>query len=313
MSIKTILSFISRLTDDALKIKSVKNYKTFSNILFTKISNNMKMYFEPLKNSLESSDMNILPNTYLNLSLSTSILAATGSIIIILFETTIIQINPTALIIALLTIPAISFLIIFSLFYLYPFHKVKVKEKNINTNLPFALNHMAAIASAGVPPEKCFEMLAEFKEYGGVSEESRNVVRRIKAFGDDITLSIKYVAKRTPSRDFKNLLYGMLSIIESGGNLNNYLNEMAKLALFNYKLSRKKYISSLSTYADIYTAILIAAPLFLVTILSVMNIVPGSAVGGISITYFMSIGIYVIIPTLNILFLIFLIYSQPEM
>ncbi len=303
---------MTALIDSILNIKHIKNYKAFSNVFFTNLSNKASAYFNPLKNALESSNIEILPNTYLTLSLSTSFLAAISSILIILFETTIIQMNSTALALGLLFIPIVSFLIVFTIFYMYPFQKVHQKAININTNLPFAINHMAAIASAGVPPVKCFEMLAEFREYGDVSDEAKNIVRRVKAFGEDITQSIKYVAQRTPSRDFKELLYGILSVIESGGNLKEYLNEMAQLALFNYKLSRKKYIQSLSTYADIYTAILIAAPLFLVAILSIMSIVPGPGFAGISIIYFMSLGIYVIIPVLNLAFIIFITYTQPD-
>ncbi|MFH1126573.1 MAG: type II secretion system F family protein [archaeon] len=301
------------MTESLLNTKYLKNYKAFSNVLFTGLSKKMDIYFNPLKNALESSNIDILPNTYLTLSLSTSFLAALGSVIMILFETTFISIGPIALASGLIFIPVVSFLLVFSIFYMYPFQKLHQNATNINTNLPFAINHMAAIASAGVPPLKCFEMLAEFGEYGGVSDESRNIVRRVNGFGEDITQSIKYVAQRTPSRDFKDLLYGMLSVIESGGNMKEYLNEMAQLALFNYKLSRKKYINSLSTYADIYTAILIAAPLFLVSILSVMNLVPGTTgVAGMSIIYFMSMGIYVVIPTLNIAFILFITYTQPE-
>ncbi len=310
--LSTLGSKTLSLIDSVLNMKHISGYKAFSNALFTGLSKKMTAYFEPLKNALELSDINILPNTYLTLSLSSSFLAAVASIAVIVYESILIRMNPVALAMSLLFVPAVSFLIVFSIFYMYPFQKVHQKTQNINTNLPFAINHMAAIASAGVPPVKCFEMLAEFKEYGDISNEAKNIVRRVNAFGEDITQSIKYVAQRTPSRDLKDLLYGILSVIESGGNLKDYLNEMAQLALFNYKLSRKKYIHSLSTYADIYTAILIAAPLFLVSILSVMSIVPGQGLGGISIIYFMTIGIYVIIPVLNLAFLIFITYTQPE-
>ncbi len=301
---------ISRYIDSIVNRRY--NYKSVSNLLFTGTSNKMDLYFDPLKDALESSSIDVLPKTYITLSLSTSFFAAICSVIIILFEASIIYIGPIALALGLTFVPIVSFLLVFSLFYMYPFQRVHEKTLNINTNLPFAINHMSAIASAGVPPVKCFEMIAEFKEYGEVSSEAKNIVRRINVLGEDITQSIKYTAQKTPSRDFKELLFGILSVIESGGNLKEYLNEMADMALFNYKLSRKKYIHSLSTYADIYTAILIAAPLFLVAILAVMNIVPSQGIGGISIIYFMSIGIYVIIPVLNVAFILFIMYTQPE-
>lgn len=301
---------ISRYIDSIVNRRY--NYKSVSNLFFTGMSNKMDLYFDPLKDALESSSIDILPKTYITLSLSTSFFAAICSVMIIIFEAGIIYIGPIALALGLTLVPVVSFLVVFSLFYMYPFQRVHEKTQNINTNLPFAINHMSAIASAGVPPVKCFEMIADFKEYGEVSSEAKNIVRRINVLGEDITQSIKYTAQNTPSREFKELLFGILSVIESGGNLKEYLNEMAEMALFNYKLSRKKYIHSLSTYADIYTAILIAAPLFLVAILAVMNIVPGQGIGGMSIIYFMTIGIYVIIPVLNVAFILFIMYTQPE-
>jgi len=69
-------------------------------------------------------------------------------------------------------------------------------------------------------------------------------------------------------------------------------------------------MQTLSTYADFYTAVLIAAPLFFVSVLSVMSLVGGS-VFGLSIPNAMRIGVYAMIPLMNIMFILFIHYTQP--
>jgi archaellum biogenesis protein FlaJ (TadC family) len=81
--------------------------------------------------------------------------------------------------------------------------------------------------------------------------------------------------------------------------------------MLNYRLERQKYVESLATYSDIYTGVLIAAPLFFVTALSLVSVIGGD-VGGISINTLINLGTYLIIPALNVLFLIFLELNQPE-
>lgn len=296
-----------------MRAGSSKNIKTAANVFFGGFITLSPEYFEPLKHAITISDMDIIPESYVGLISAISFSAAFIAAVLVAIEATIFGASIYWILLGMIIVPVLVFLVAFTIGYAYPFQKVSEKQQSINTNLPFAINHMAAIASSGVPPEKAFKMMAQFKEYGAVSTESQNLVRQIDVFGKDILNAIRFTAMRTPSKDFKELLYGILSVIETGGNMKDYLNEMAQLALFNYQLERKKYIETISTYADIYTAILIAAPLFLVSILAVMNIIPGSSIGGLSIEEFMRIGVYFLIPAMNIGFLLFISYTQPEM
>lgn len=290
-----------------------KNTRTAVNVFFGGVFKLSPQYFDPLREAIMSSDMDILPESYVDIMAALSFSVALVVALLVAIESIIFGAGLPWAILGALALPALAFFITFTIAYVYPFQKVKAKAQDINTNLPFAINHMAAIAASGVPPEKAFEMMAEFKEYGAVSTESRNIVRQIKTLGKDTLTAIRHTATNTPSKDLRELLYGILSVIETGGNLKDYLNEMAQIALFNYQLERKRYIETLSTYADIYTAILIAAPLFLVSILAVMNIIPGSLVGSLSIEDFMKLGVYLLIPGMNIGFLLFISYTQPEM
>ena len=64
-------------------------------------------------------------------------------------------------------------------------------------------------------------------------------------------------------------------------------------------------------YADIYTTILIAAPLLFVAILAVLNVI-GGTVFGLPINDIINFGVFIFIPLINVAFLIFIHSSQPR-
>ncbi len=307
-----LTSYINHLFRSLIKIRGLKDYKMITNTFFGGLIKMYPDYFDPLKDAVEAADIKMIYTTYINIMIGASFLAAVITAMVIIINSMLLKIPFLWTLAGVIIFPILVLLITFSIFYIHPFHIINKKRRDIETNLPFAINHMSAIASSGVPPKKGFAMLGEYKEYGEVSNECREITQEMDVLGGDIIGAIRKIAAKTPSTAFKEVLYGILSTIEGGGNLKEYLNEMAKFALFNYQLSRKKYLETLSTYADIYTAILIAAPLFLVAVLAVMNIVPGSKIIGISIDSFMWLGVYVFIPVLNGAFIVFVNLTQPE-
>ncbi len=199
---------------------------------------------------------------------------------------------------------------IIAIFHSYPYQVMSSKKTSIENNLPFALNHMAAVAASGVPPAVIFRLLAGVKEYGQIADEAAQIVRNMETFGMDMITAIKQVADRTPSTKFREFLYSIISTIETGGDLKRFLKTATQESLFEYRLRRERYLQTLSTYADFYTAVLIAAPLFFISILSVMAMI-GGTIMGMSILDAMQLGIYFFIPLLNIVFIAFIHFTQP--
>ena len=197
-------------------------------------------------------------------------------------------------------------------FYLYPLMRARDRRANIQANMPFALNHMAAVAASGVPPNIMFKLVDQTEEYGEICLEAKKIDQFITIFGYDMITAIRSVASTTPSPAFKEFLEGMASTVESGGDLQDYLEEKSKESLLTYELERQKYTEAIQTYSDIYTGILIAAPLFFVAALSLISIL-GGGLGGIPIDVLLSISTYLVIPLLNVLFIIFLELNQPEL
>ncbi len=268
-------------------------------------------FFRSLYNALRSADMKILSNTYLNMMVLFSSIAIIASFILYLFlfffiNTPLILILFNSFFFAILT-----GLLVFTLMFGYPFMKIRERRRSINTNLSFAINHMSAVVGAGVPPDGMFRLLAQSKEYEEISREVEKISEYIDVFGYDLLTAIKSVAATTPSAPFKEFLDGMTSAIETGGDLKEFLKQKSDEAMLSYTLEREKYLETIANYSDIYTGILIAAPLFFVVALTLVNIL-GGTVGGIDVNVLITIGIYILIPLMNVLFLIFLEASQPE-
>lgn len=290
-------------------VKQYKNVIRFCGKLGVRY---LSKYISPLKEELLKSNLGILFEIYVGKMIFYSLLISLLALLIVTISFPVLFKIPLWIafvsgIILGITVFVSSLLIAYS----YPFHTLTSKKTSIEANMPFAINHIAAIANSGVPPFVIFRLLMHVHEYGEITNEFRRIVRNIEVFGMDISTAVKNIADRTPSEEFKQFLYGFISTINTGGDLRKYLDNSAKEAMFDYKIRREKYLHTLSTYADFYTAVLIAAPLFFVSILSIMSLIGGQVVG-LSIPTAMRLGIYILIPLLNTLFILFIHYTQPK-
>ncbi|MCJ7450241.1 MAG: type II secretion system F family protein [Candidatus Nanohaloarchaeota archaeon QJJ-9] len=289
-----------------------ESYSALANTLFGELVDSYMDYFSDLRGDLEKANINVLFRTYVSEVFLNTVLASLTSFLMLI--TLIMILRPSTLIFQILmvvNIPIIVGIVVFMFSYYYPQHKASSRAGNIENNLPFALNQIAAVASSGIPPSRMFKLLTDFEEYEEISEEAQKVVKKVDVFGEDITTALRELASETPSEDFKEVLYGMISTIETGGNLNQFLQEQSESALDDYRMRRRKEIEKLSTFASFYTAILVAAPLFLIAILSVLNMVGGGLMG-YDIGTLMKVGVYAFIPVINFLFIAVLQIVQGE-
>ena len=168
---------------------------------------------------------------------------------------------------------------------------------------------MSAVAGSGAQPISIFELIADSKEYPELRKEIKKILNYTNLFGYNLTNALRNVAATTPSKELKELLNGMISTIETGGDLKDYLKEKAADTLNTYKLDRKKQVEALSTYSEVYTALLIASPLLLLITFAIINSI-GGKIAGLPVTTAAWIGILVFLPMLNIGFMIFVSSSQ---
>jgi len=283
----------------------------FALAFFGKLADKYSEHFVDLKQYLIQSDLRILLRTYISLIFLASFFAYFFAVIGMFIIATIFRISLLFTIFLVIVIPIVVAVVTFAFMYFLPISLSIRRRNDIESNLPFAINNMAAIAGSGVPPFTMFKIISQFSEYGEISKEASKIARNIELFGLDEITAIKDVASKTPSPALKDVLEGILTTVQTGGNLKNYLKEEAEKAMFDYRIRRDRYNQNLSVYADLYTALLIAAPLLFIAILSVLSIIGGN-VYGIATEDLIRVGVFVLIPLLNIMFLIFLQISQPR-
>lgn len=283
----------------------------YGNLLFDKFSKKLARkypeYFEALYKNLRLANIRVFSNTYINLG----IMGSCAGFILAFFSGFFIFGFGLFDFVRSLMLGILLFFILLFTFYYYPKVVVDNRRREIKNDLPFAIIHMAAVAGSGAKLIDIFGMLTTSKEYRALSGEIKRIMNYVNLFGYNLTTALKSVAETTPSDEFKELLNGMIGSIESGGNIKSFLKSKSEDTLIRYRLDRMKYVETLSTYTDIYTAILIAAPLLFVIVLVLISIV-GSKLGGLEIGFIEKIGTFVVVPALNIGFIIFMNIVQPE-
>ncbi|RLE38152.1 hypothetical protein DRJ17_04875 [Candidatus Woesearchaeota archaeon] len=266
--------------------------------------------FEQLYQNYKLSGIGYLFNTYVNIMVFCTVVVF---IFATAFSVTLFYLRYDPLYLFILKgffAGALSAAITFILFYLYPSSRAKVRTRSIDTNLPFAIDHMSAVARSGVPPISILRLFAETKEYGQVSIEIRKIVTLVDNLGYDLETAVKTVASKTPSQHMRDFLIGLINTIDTGGDLNKYLSLKSADLRSVYNLTRQKFIETISLYSDVYTGVMMTAPLLFVVMFVLVSLL-GGKVGPFNVRNLIAISIYLIVPVVNFAFLLYLEFTQP--
>jgi flagellar protein FlaJ len=286
-------------------------YKRMSIRIFGKVADMNLRNFESIKPHIRGSGLSFLLKAWVSMIFMTTAITYVASLIVFLFIGVLIQLDTITFLYYAVFAPVLVASMSFMMMYIYPMQKAKSIRKSIEENIPFALIHMNSIVSSGIPPEFMFELVSGFEEYGEISRQAALIVRNIKTFGMSSVKAVNQVAQRTPSPIFKEILSGISSTIEKGGNLPSFLKTMSEKSLFEYRMKREQYTRTLSMLSDLYTAILIAAPLMMLTALVMMNLIGGDFFG-LTVPDVIAMMTWVMIPGLNIAFLAMIHNSYPK-
>ncbi len=310
--LKEIKSTRSRVPKKNLEViedrdRMPSGFSVFCAKTFRGISKPFSRSFKFLDKDLKQADMPYIVSSYISLLFGICLIAflIMGAIALILSQGKPILILRNVAI-------SLGIVVVFFIFFLYyPKTQASSNSKKLANEMPFALAHMAAIASSKIEPSKMFSIMARASEYKLFSQQMKKVVNQMNLYGYNLTTSLRNVAKLSSSREFSEFLNGMATTILSGGDLTSYIREKSKDMMLDYKLARERYSVTIGMYSDIYTALLIAAPLILMLVLSFMGSI-GQSIGGISLSLISNVGIIAIV-AMNILFLLLLHLTQPEL
>jgi flagellar protein FlaJ len=281
---------------------SFKRAYSFYGELAKKIAPN----FGYLKEDLKKSGLRYTVEEYLSLSMFVSLILLCIEIPVITFMLSFF----THVVWALLMSIAISVSItatIFLLFTTYPRTQYDSIASEIERGLPFAVSYMTASASSDAPPIEIFRSISKLDEYPELKEQALNVIRDVEGLGLDLSSALKRESKRTPSRQFKELLIGIDSTLRSGADLSLFLSNRATNLFNNYQKRIKEYSNLLSMIVEIYITVVIVGSIFFTIMATVMSMM-GGANDILMMQFFIS---FIIMPLISVALAYYIKMASP--
>jgi flagellar protein FlaJ len=192
-------------------------------------------------------------------------------------------------------------------FLIYPNIIAGNRRRNIDATLPYAINYVTSMSTAGITPAEVFRLLGDSPIYGESSVEARFIAREIDIFGRDLIDAMRLVSASTPSLRMKEFLQGAMASVSSGGNLTEYFRTKAKQYALENRQTQKMFLDTLGLVAESYVTAIVAGMLFLIILQSIMSVLSGE-----KIPVLLYIVIYMMIPFGTVMFVIMISSMTPE-
>jgi len=303
------------------KTKKVSSYVRFTHKVFSKKADKLsnKKMFKILERDLVKYNSPLILPLYISMLLFTTLIAFFVGIFLFAFFLffnvgatfpfiTLMQESILSRLVKVIWIIPLAPIATFFAVYLYPSLEKKSAERKINQELPFATIHMAAISGSMLNPTDIFRIIIETKEYPYLQKEFTKLINEVNVYGYNLVVALKNTAFNSPSLKLTELLNGLATTINTGGDLPRFFEKRSQTLLFEHRLEREKYTKSAETFMDIYISVVIAAPMILMLLMMMMKI---SGIGVSLSTGMITLVLVLGVTIINIVFLTFLHLKQP--
>ncbi len=278
--------------------------------LFGEIIHPYLDYFDNLKLSMKSANLTSTVEEYVSLLFFFSFLSFSAALILsaafVTYMVTYLS-GTEAVLYAYTLCIIISFGVsaaVFFIGYYYPFIKAKNLRNKIEKALPFAVFYMATSASSRVTPLEIFRMLS--MRGGIIGEEARRVYNDVKTLGMNLSDALQKLAARTPSPVFSDLLWGMVSVMTTGGNMEDYLNSKTRTFMAHYRRQLDEYSKQVAMYTEIYITAVVVGTLFFIVLLAII-----SPMMGFSSLLIQTFLVFILVPLMSIGFIVLIKGISP--
>lgn len=281
------------------------SYLRLAFILFGSISETIGSYLTDLKSDLKKSRVKLSAQEYISKTLLTSFLIFLILLPILSFIFAYFFQEFLFAFITSFTASLLLSVIIFTIAINYPKFIMQNKAKEIENSLPFAALYLSTVAGSKLPLHKTFEIFSKFSDYGEVTREVGEMVTDIKSFGLDLNTAIERQIERTPSKKFTEVLWGVLSVLRVGANLNAYLKEKSTSFMAEYRRKIYEFSHTLTIYIELYLTSIVLGTIFFTILTAIMAGIGGAQGNIIFLQFFL---IFFLLPLISITF-IFIIRS----
>jgi flagellar protein FlaJ len=262
-------------------------------------------YFDELKFGLKQADMKYSIQAYVSMLVFFSVVTFVAVLAAMLILLSILM----SLDAYLLTLSVIASIWAaggaFFAGYYYPTVKSSGMKNRLEKDLPFSVIYMATAAASDLNPEDLFKILSTRDSY--VGRECSKIYNGMHMLGMDPITALTKAANKTPSTKFAELLWGIISIVEQGGSMREYLEDKAKDFMNQYRRSLGDYSKQISFYTEIYITLIIVGTLFFIVLSSIMS----PLVGG-DILIMQTFLVFIFIPLISAGFIVLLKGLYPS-
>jgi len=275
--------------------------------LFGDVAKSLEKYFPDLAEDLKKSNIKLSPQEYIANSLFMSLLSF---LIVLPFLALFFSLASKSFLFAYLTSILISIglpSLVFFIHINYPKTIVQQREKDIDKALPFSTLYLGSILSSGLPLNKAIKVYTEFSEENEIRKELKKVVEDTEFYGLDIMTSLERAIKRSPSRKFREFLYGLLSVLRSAGNLYFFMKERVTEYMLDYKRKLSEFSRAMTIYIQIYLVSIVLGTIFFTVLTSLISIL-GGAQNILGMQFFM---IFIFLPMISFLFIFLVKKAEP--
>lgn len=189
--------------------------------------------------------------------------------------------------------------------YYYPSMKASTIKKEINRSLPFSAFYMATAASSGINPVEIFRILSLKK--GVVGSEAKKIYNNVRTLGQNLSVALSKAASNSPSPDLADLLWGVSTVMTSGGDLEAYLKGKTQGLMNKYRRSLTDYAKSISLYTEIYITLIIVGTVLFIVLTAIM-----SPLAGFEVLFIQTFLVFFFIPLVSIAFIVILKTISPS-
>src|SRR6056297_824365 len=195
---------------------------------------------------------------------------------------------------------SIGFAIGFGSMVAIPYSRASSRKREINMLLTDSVSFMYALSVGGLNQLEIIEAMAQADDtYGEVAKEFQSIVKETEYFDIDYRTAIRKQALETPSDDLSQFLTDMLSIVNSGGDMESFLEDKKEKHMRTAKQEQELTLETLELFGEMYMTLSLF-PLLLIIIMVVMKMIPNASVTN-QMLYMV---VYALIPMIGVGFLV---------
>jgi len=209
------------------------------------------------------------------------------------------SINMTSVIMTIMGIfiVAVPFIELFTMFR-WPYSKIKQRARLMTKALPSALSFISAMAATTVTPIDIFRSLSRQEAFEEIAKEAKRIYLDMSTFGKDSMSALRSAIDRSVSTEWREFLQGMISTINSGGDLRTYFNAKALESMQRSRGTLRAAISGMGVMAEAYVTVGVAFPIFLIILLIAMSIMSSS----MDTSLLIGMVVFILIPLIELTF-----------